>query len=344
MAEKELEELLRIHWAPIARTIEANQRADFFRDENCDGWIRSQLAPMVENAIDNTEKKFIQDDTMTSRWVAHYTSSVKWFYDELIECGNGISCFLRAYNVRGGGDIYEGRMLRNWVDPHYKWLKDPSGHAFVLSAVDLEDAKDRMENILDDSFLWDAYGGRGMGLCFKIKLESEHAKKIIYSPNMEDDGNAIAAPDNFSKCLAKGLEPLCQLYDKERENLKSSAAWTELKEMIQETLARHAYRYKSGSYKRENEIRFIHPGTKASRRFDLGETQPDIIFDEKGRVENARNFRIHVDLELRNIFQSGSEIIIGPRVVDGEAMCENLRIATKRAGLPTSVNVSKMRT
>lgn len=346
MPKKELKTLLdELEWTMIAKTIkEANQRAGFFQDDFRDQWIREQLVSMVEKSIEATEREFIEDDRSTSRWVAHYTSSVKWFYDELIKCGDGKDRFLRAYNVRGGGDIYEGRMLRSWIDPYGKWLADPPRDAFVLSAVDLENAKNRTENILDDSLLWDAYGGRGKGLCFKIKLDSIHAKKVIYSSNMEGDENTIAAPDYFSRCLAKGLATLRELYETERENLKDSLAWAELTEKIQEMLARHAYRYKIGSYIRENEIRFIHPGTKSNRGLDIGETQPDIVFDEKGRIKSARNFRSHVDLQFRKLFQSGSKIIIGPQVIDGEAMRENLRIVVKRAGLPVSVNVSKMRT
>ena len=344
MSEKELEAPLEeLGWTAIARTIEeAKRRPDFFQNREREGWIREQLMQMVKNAIDATERKFTQGDTTTPRWVAHYTSSVKWFYDELIKCGDGTSCFLRAYNVRGGGDIYEGRMLRDWIDPSGVWLQEPLGDAFVLSAVDLENAENRTENILDDSLLWEAYGGRGEGLCFKIKLETAHAKQVIYSPNMGEDGNT--APDDFSKCLVKGLAPLRQIYETERENLRNSLAWAELTDIVRETLARHAYRYKAASYQRENEIRFIHPGTKTNRKLDPGETQPDIIFDERGRVKSARNFRIHVDLGLRKLFPSGSQIIIGPQVAGGEAMRENLTIAAKRAGLFASVNVSKMRT
>ena len=144
--------------------------------------------------------------------------------------------------------------------------------------------------------------------------------------------------------MAEGLIPLRELYEREKENLNNSVASTELTKKIEETLARHAYRYKIGSYKRENEIRFVHPGTKSNRELGLGEMQPDIVFDEKGRIKSARNFRSHVDLEFKKLFQSGSKIIIVPRVADGEAMRENLRIAAKRAGLLVSVNVSKMRT
>ena len=276
----------------------------------------TKVAQETANAIEATHRMADNDSDQTLS-VYHYTS-----IDTAIALlkNPGERTFLRMYSSQGFNDPDEGQYLHRSTiglrnSQALGFLPEPQqegeplpdqNHAYIASFI-IDKNGDAAGNNIP---YWIHYGDDGNGVAIKLAVP----RQILYEVKYGD----LEAQKTMDT-LRKHLEPLLAAV----KNLGNEYLLPTAKSIIQESLQRLNFLYKSSYYAYERECRVIElPGRT--------ELPPHIAYEGKHSAKPFRSYLNHPSLSAEGehgIFRSGAEITLGPCVEnrqDARRFFENL--------------------
>ena len=277
----------------------------------------TKVAQETVNAIEATHRMADNDSDQTLS-VYHYTS-----IDTAIALlkSAGEYAFLRMYSSQGFNDPDEGQYLhrstiglRNSQAPGF--LPEPQrgeqplanpNYAYIASFI-IDETGDAAGNNIP---YWIHYGDDGNGVAIKLAVPRKSLYKVKYGE--------LEAKKTMAT-LRKHLDPLLE----EVKKHNNAYLLTIAKSIIQESLQRLNFLYKSSYYAYERECRVIElPGRT--------ELIPLVAYEGKHNANPFRSYVNHPSLSTKGeqgIFRSGAEITLGPCVEnrqDAQRFFEDLK-------------------
>lgn len=300
--------------AKLQTLIEAGQRR-FESDRKLElGYVTGIVLPTLRDAldqlildIDRSHHVNLEADS-SSTFMIHYTS-VGSLMSLLLNAANGHRSFLRLYDSAHFNDPDEGNYLGRNLPDGLDWaVGGTQSHAYVASFID--PGHDEERDMTDNLVFWRTYGREGEGCSLKVRVPASNLRRVLYG-----SGDARTAGSKLLPVL-KLLEPLLDISN-DIHRVIIDAIW--------ESLERIQYLYKSGAYSYEAEYRFV------LGKLEIDEDRVCIDISDPGEsVSRVRHYCEHEDLEIGNIFASGSSVTLGPCVPNSDDLCGVLGILRSR--------------
>lgn len=262
-----------------------------------------KVAQETVNAIEATHR-IPKDSSEQPFFVYHYTS-----IDTAIALlkSTGKDAFLRMYSSQGFNDPDEGQYLhRSTIGLKHSqdlgFLPVPNqddepvakpSYAYIASFI-LNGTGNAAGNNIP---YWMHYGDDGNGVAIKLAVPRQNLYQIKYG---ESNAKKTMAT------LRKNLEPLLEVV----KSINSEDMLSTAKNIIQESLQRLNFLYKSSYYAYERECRIIELPGKT-------ELTPQVAYEGRQSSQPFRSYLKHPALSAMGedgIFRSGAEIILGPCV------------------------------
>ena len=262
---------------------------------------------------------------------------------------------LRLYDTVHANDPEEGRfLLLNWPegdDRPWMWEEGDSGteedkglglreqveqglypgHSYVLSFVPTTVEKRNNDRIV----FWREYGREGRGCSLSIpedKLFND--KKCSLTPYRVQYGQE--GVDSLAEELRERLFDPIEKSIRDADGLESRM-FDRIREKVRQELQLFRYLYKDSAYDYEEEYRLV----IMESRDEIGE-RPTYERKTNARGDTVfRHYMTHTSLYCRQIFGSGSDVILGPTVPHAENVERTIEELLKRKSISgTTVNSS----
>ena len=261
--------------------------------------------------------------------IVHYTkiSVLKSILDRLA-ADDQVS--LRAYDSVHLNDPSEGRYLLDILPKKEGWFdqfteeKHAYNHAYIASFI-----MDDRGTMNDNLAFWRSYGneGEGCSLFSPGNVQRSNFWKVLYG---EDSANAAAS--TISKIVDQLISLAGSASERSRESIEERLIGT-----VWRVLNRVRYLYKSDAYDYERECRYVPY---------VGDVEKDVQFEYIDQGDHSPRIRHYIepdDLDVRDrLLVTDSQIMLGPTVSHGDNARYYFAQAVKRAGLVTTVFVSRL--
>lgn len=241
--------------------------------------------------------------------VYHYTS-VSVLFSMLQSAADGHNASLRLYDSVHLNDPAEGHILVSYFEQEHDWIKlEPRHPSFAYIASFVGPSADGTAHSTDKNLVfWLTYGRECEGCSLQLSIPRSQLKRVSYSADEAHKTGRALLP------VLETIKPLADVSNDIRIIL--AKGFIESLEGIQ-------YLYKNDEYRFENECRFLVGNSNVSQesvRYQVSDNSPVIV----------RHFWEHEDLNVVDIFGSGSSITIGSRVPDFDDLERALRNLIKR--------------
>lgn len=276
----------------------------------------AKVAYKIANAIE-APHRIAENDPEQPLFVYHYTS-IDTAIALLINAGEGT--FLRMYSSQGFNDPDEGQYLHRSTigllnSQQMGFLPEmrqddepiPSPNCAYIASFIFDEAGDAADNNIP---YWTNYGDDGNGVAIKLAVPRQSLYAVKYGEANAKQTMAI---------LCKHLEPLLETV----KNLDNEELLSTAKAIIQKSLQRLNFLYKSSYYDYEKECRVIELPSQTKLK-------PQVDYKGKHSPQPFRSYLEHTALSTKGkngIFRSGAEITLGPCVEnrqDARRFFENL--------------------
>ena len=315
-------------------------------------YFKDELVKLLKEKINSYEEKKSEkkkkNDLTSSYYLAHYTSLETIYsvlknhqevsyekailnYPKLYSAFHSIfkshkekeekkpnSNHLRIYDAFSVNDPNEGIHLKNKLQEDYKWLKhikkDTEIEAFVCSFVHGNG------DIGDQLRYWQSYGKDGLGC--SIQIPGDFNIKI-FDPVFYED-SAINHIKNTLKSYFNLMNFFCE--ESAEKDQKHFITEEDKRYFIKEfwkAFDKMKFLHKNKDYKNEKEYRCI-----AFPRTNL-----DIQYHFKNEGPYFRSYLLIPEFKANNLLRKKTRITIGPRVVNKERVCYNLKQLANQSNL-----------
>ena len=214
---------------------------------------------------------------------------------------------LRLYESCSLNDPAEGTYLLNKIKEKHKWIDNagPHNNAFICSFVGPGNQGDTIK-AGDNLVHWKTYGRDGLGCSISYPIEG-YAN--LYCPVQYGKKSVNNFIKKFKPYLKMG-DVICKMLKGNNEGIKEFAT------KFRDVLDHIRFLYKSKAYRHENECRFIE-----IEKIESGK----LNYHFKSSSNYVRAYIEVPELSIDQILMSGSKVCIGPRVVNKEILCANLK-------------------
>ena len=266
--------------------------------------------------------------------LAHYTSWKNTL--RILNVDEGQHPMLRMYNYESASDPEEGS-----IKPP-EWAKLETKAKELLDKYDPQSSEERTrggstygcsfsaggKDIQDDLMLWRLYGNDGQGCSLKLGWVPEGMYRVRYrDQDMErsedDETEDKAVADRIDRLLTIGTETIDGAPDFAKGDVGKSIV-----KVVGRVLDGYCHLVKNRAYQHEREWRMI--GVMPERE--------KVGYD----VDSGCVVRRYMEMgAMKDLFSSGSEITVGPRVTNNGAARAFLEMLARRHGMRyTRVKVS----
>lgn len=265
----------------------------------------TSILEILKDAVNVYHERMIAK-SKENLFFAHYTS-VQVMHSILKKRIEGN--YLRLYGAFSTNDPSEGLYLRDELANEYKWLKDAelSTDAFICSFV--SDGKGIGNRIT----YWQSYGRDGLGC--SIQLPQNCSIKDSLYPILYGKEEADKVKYEFKDYLELGSKIHDFYTDKSEKENFATAFW--------KVFDKIKFSHKHEGYEYEKEYRMI----------KIPDTDGEIKDDFRSENPYYRRYILDEELQANRLLTSGAEVFIGPRVTNGERLCEYFEKLAKEAKL-----------
>lgn len=294
------------------------------RMANCVASATTEIIQSTARSIEDSHRLTKASNSRTE-WVLHYTS-----IDTLLSMLEE-DHYIRMSSSLGFNDPDEGQYLwRSTLGlaqareagflPQQQEANEGQSHAYIASFIlNHQDAADN--NIP----YWMHYGNDGNGVAIKVAIPTDLLYQVRYGH--EEALETVAT-------IKSHIDPLLEVV----ENLEDDQVSMTAKSIIQRSLQRLNFLYKSRYYAYEQECRAIELPDQTALPLQI----------TYGGSYGTKAFRSHLNHPslstegTTGLFQSGSELIIGPCVENRQDAVNYLKTRFEKAGLHTQVKTSQI--
>ena len=274
--------------------------------------VTSNLEDVLRDLRTRIEQPHTLDEAEVGRpnVVIHYTSiaALVSMLQRATE-GNGRSS-LRLYDSNHFNDPDEGNFFDRNIKLPSKLARELvkitySPHAYIASFIvphvkpGNRSARTRRD-MGDNLAFWRAYGDEGMGCSLSLVVPRDQLRKVLYGREAVRQTRELLVPvlESILDCLT----PLFRL-----------SVAVDIRQHLVRTVAGHIdkvrYLYKSEAYEYEHECRLVVPEVDADENLIFFQYE-----ERDGGAIRVRHYYEVEELDVRELFVTGSLIRLGPRV------------------------------